>query len=403
MLSKSLLLSVVAWVAFGAALRVGVVPPESCGKTDAASLDAAARAAIDWITRNQKPDGSYVYLYYIDTDTVPNEYNLVRHAGVTMVLYQAAGHYEDEHILLAADAGLGWMLQNLVSRHGWSAPVLGDEDAILGSAALMTVGLAERRLVVGDEQYDGLMRELGRFMLALQRDDGGFDVAWDLRNDAPVKGQTSRYYPGESLWALALLAQAFPGEGWDVAAGKALDFLVTARDKQENVSFPPLTDQWLAYGLAEIPHNSLTDDQLAYARRLAARFGLFVRSESQRQGGKLGRLVRGREARGAGLGTWVEALGSLWRLASTDERFADLKPKLEERLVCSAGILAARQTGEDAAAKSGSPGLVQGAWFARGETRMDDQQHSISGLLYTLDALEGSAQRAPAAPVLPAP
>jgi hypothetical protein len=397
------MLSVVAWVAFAGVLRVAVVLPESCGKTDTASLEAAARAARDWILRNQKPDGTYTYLYYIDTDTVPDEYNMVRHAGVTMTLFQAAGHYEDPQTLAAADAGLGWMIQNLVRRHGWSAPVLGNEDPILGSVALMTVGLAERRLVVGDHQYDELMHELGRFMLALQRDDGGFEVSWDLRADTPTTGQTSRYYPGESLWALTLLTQAFPDEGWDIAARRALDYLVTQRDEQDDVSFPPLTDQWLAYGLAEMAHWGLTDDQLAYARSLAGRFGVFVRSEAQRQDGKLGRLVRGRESRGAGLGTWVEALGSLWRLSSTDERLADLKPKLKERLVCSAGILAARQADKETADKSQAPAMVEGAWFAQGETRMDDQQHSLSGLLYTLDALEGNAQRAPATPVLAPP
>jgi hypothetical protein len=402
-LTKSFMLSVVAWVVFAGVLRVTTVPPESCGKTDMASLEAAARAASQWIIRNQQRDGSFTYRYLIDTDTIPNEYNMVRHAGLTMTLYQASGHYQDPELLAAADAGLGWMVQRLVQRHGWSVPVLANDDAILGSAALMTVGLAERRLVTGDDEYDALMREVGRFILALQRADGGFDVAWDLNADAPVTGQTSKYYPGESLWALALLAEAFPGEGWDVAARHALDYLVTQRDELEHTSYPPLADQWLAYGLAEMSDWGLTDDQLAFARRLAGRFGLYVRSESEREGGAIGRLMRGRESRAAGLGTWVEGLSSMWRLSATNDGFSDLEPKLKERLVCAAGILAARQANEATANESAAPDIVLGAWFARGETRMDDQQHALSGLLYTIDALEGSAQRAPATPVLVSP
>jgi hypothetical protein len=402
-LARSTLLSIAFWVVLAGLLRAAVIPPESCGDTGRASLDAAAQAARDWIVQNQHPDGSYTYLYLVDSGSLPNEYNLVRHAGVTMSLYQAAGYYADRDTLESADAGLDWLIDHTESRHGWSAPVLASSEIPLGAAALMTVSLAERRLATGDEQHDALMRELGRFMLALQRDDGGFEVAWDLRADEPVRGRTSRYYPGEALWAIALLAEAFPDEGWDTAARRTLHYLVTHRDEEEDVSFPPLPDQWLAYGLAEMSEWGLQDDELAYARRLAARFGLFTRTESQREGSSVGSFFRGRDARAAGLGTWVEALGSLWRLSVTDERLADLTPKLEERLVCSAGILAARQTGEVETTESDTASLLEGAWISRGETRMDDQQHGLSGLLYTLNAIDGTAQRAPDAPALPAP
>lgn len=370
--------------------------------TDVASLDTAARAATAWIVRNQQPDGAYTYLYYPDEDVVPGEYNIVRHAGVTMSLYQSATHYQDRATLAAADAGIAWLERRLAKRHGWSAPTLDNREASLGAAALMTVSLAERRLATGDSAYDELMHELGRFMVALQRDDGNFALGYDLRADTAFDG-TSRYYPGEALWALALLHEAFPGEGWDEAALRDLDYLITSRDDEAGITFPPLPDQWLAYGLAEMAPWGLDEAQLSHARRLAGRFGLLVRTESQRQGGSLGRLVRGREARASGLGTWVEALGSLWRLASIDDRFSGLQEPLEDRLVCSAGILAARQVDASHAVDAPRPGLLQGAWFTRGETRMDDQQHALSGILYTLDALNGDAERSPLNPVFPTP
>jgi len=401
-LHRSFLLSVAVWVVFAGALRVAVVPPESCGKTGAASLDAAAREATAWILRNQQPDGAYTYLYYPDQDVVPNDYNIVRHAGVTMSLYQSATHYKDRETLRAADSGLDWLIRRLAKRHGWSAPTQNNRDASLGAAALMTVSLAERRLATGDSKHDDLMRELGRFMVALQRNDGNFALGFDLGSDAPFQG-TSRYYPGEALWALALLHEAFPGEGWDEAARRDLDYLITSRDDEAGITFQPLPDQWLAYGLAEMAPWGLDDVHIEHARALAGRFGLLVRTEAQREHGSLGRLVRGPEARASGLGTWTEALSSLWRLASTDDRFSSLEDKVKDRLVCSAGILAARQVDASAAAKSPRPGLMQGAWFGRGETRMDDQQHALTGLLYTLDALDGDTDRSPLAPVLPSP
>ena len=50
----------------------------------------------------------------------------------------------------------------------------------------------------------------------------------------------------------------------------------------------------------------------------------------------------------------------------------DLRPALEERLACGAGLLAARQV-------DGGPVEEAGAWFRDDVTRMDDQQHSLSG------------------------
>ena len=88
-------------------------------------------------------------------------------------------------------------------------------------------------------------------------------------------------------------------------------------------------------------------------------------------------------------------MSALWRLSTVDERMADLRPAIEERLALGAGLLARRQI--DAAEASGyaSPELVRGAWLSAGLTRMDDQQHALSGLLYASDAIEGRTNRSP--------
>ncbi len=398
MFGRATLLSISLWAVFAVVLRVAVIPPESCGSTGEAVIENAAVGAAAWMKRNLGPDGRYTYIYNADTDTVPSAYNDVRHAGVTMALYQVAGRHRDGEALRAADAALGWMEGHLVRQEGWAALVGEGDRAKLGASALMLVGLAERRLATGDVRHDDLMRELGRFIVVLQRDDGGFHVAWLLSEGEPDREGTSIFYPGEALWALALLHEALPGEGWDAAAGNAAAFITMLRDDLEDIPFPPLPDQWAAYGLAEMAEWGLDEGEIAYARRLAERFGFLVRTEAQRQDSDLGTLVRGPRVRAAALGTWVEALAALWRLAATDERLADLKPKIEERLRCAAGILAARQVSPEAAAGYAQPDMVSGAWLRGGETRMDDQQHAFSGLLYALDALRARVQREPDLP-----
>ena len=258
MSGRAAILSVALWGLFLAGVRIAVVPPESCGDDRPGAIAAAAERARDWMKRNQLPDGRYVYLYHADTDTLSSDYNEVRHAGVTMALYQAAGRYDDPEALAVADKGLAWMKDHVERRHGWAALSGAGPDLKLGATALMTVALAERRLATADTGYDGLMRDLGGFLAALQRPDGGFHVGWQLDSDQPVIYGTSRYYPGEAFWALALLHEAFPGEGWDEAARRAGEFITTRRDELEDVDFPPLVDQWAAYGLAEISERGLT-------------------------------------------------------------------------------------------------------------------------------------------------
>lgn len=389
------MLSIAFWTIFIGALRITVVPPEDCGSRDVDTIENATIAAANWIERSQKADGMYVYEYNADTNTESSEYNEVRHAGVTMGLYQAAGGLQVPGALAAGDRALTWMLDRLVRRHGWALLAPDGESGELGSNALMLVGLTERRAATGDTQYDDLMHELARFITTVEHDDGSFSPGWDLVSDKPQPG-TSKYYPGESLWALTLMHNAFPGEGWDDAARRALDYIATRRDDVEDIKYPPWADQWAGYGIGEIARwGGLTDREIDYAHRLAARFGLLVRTEAQRQGSWYGSLLRGRDSRGAGAGTWIEGLSGLWRAAQYDDRLSDIEPDVEERTTCIAGIMADRQMTGEQAQSYANPGLVEGAWFRDGITRMDDQQHTLSGLLYTIDILNDNPVRKP--------
>ncbi len=389
------------WLAFAVFLRLVVVPPEVCGDASAHSLRTASAAASDWIERALLPSGRYVYIYDAERDEQPRDYNEVRHAGVTMALYQSAGRGSDERAFETADTALVWMLDHLYRQDGWAALTdIGGGRAKLGSSALMLNALAERRLATGgDTTHDVLMEELGRYLVSMQREDGGFHVAFDTGPRAPDLVGTSRYFPGEALWALALLHEALPDPQWEQAARRAARFISTMRDEVEGVAYPPLNDHWASYGFAEMAEWGLEEPEIEYARRLAARFGFLVRAEAQLEGGGLAALTRGSEPRrAASLGTWVEGMSALWRLSVADERLSDLSDDLAERLACAGAILADRQYDATEASETARPDLVEGAWFVDGETRMDDQQHALSGLLYAADALDGRARREPDAP-----
>ncbi len=152
-------LVVAAVVAFGV-----LAPPEHCPEVSAAALTDRATAAVDWFTRNQLDDGTWLYEYDAEADRDLGSYNIVRHAGAIMGLYQAATA-EIPGALESADRGRAWILQHLLQRDGWTAVSFEDRTAV-GSTALLVAGLVERRLMTGDTADDDLIRQMARFLVA---------------------------------------------------------------------------------------------------------------------------------------------------------------------------------------------------------------------------------------------
>jgi small neutral amino acid transporter SnatA (MarC family) len=381
-------------------------PPESCPAVSAGDLRASAGETVRWFIRNQLPNGTWLYLYDAGSDEAAADYNMARHAGVSMGLYQAAaagipGARE------TADRGVEWAFDRLVERDQWAAlPSHGYLTS--GSTALLLAGLVERRIDTGDERYDERMAQLGRFLLAQTEPSGAVLAEYDLRAERPVAGGYSKYYTGESYWALARMHRLFPDGPWGEAADRIGAYLATRRDSAEDL-WPPVPDHWAAYGLAETVafddrdgDRPLTDDELAYARRQAGLFGAQVRWVGQRFG-PWGLLVRGPQTpRGGGYGVVGEALTGLWRAARADPRLADIREPLAERAVCMAGLAIDQQSTGAEASAARAPDRVRGAWFHRGETRMDDQQHALAALLRTVAIVEARDQ-ATGTPGAPAP
>ena len=365
-----------------AVLRQTLIPGQVCPPTDSSALLASAQSAAGWIERAQKPDGSYLYEWNAGSNVESPDYNAVRHAGVTMGLYMLASQGGDASGIPAADRAMGWMEANLIRRDDWAAlrdPT--DASIELGAAALMLAGLDQRHLATGDGRYDGLMHELARFIVVMQQDDGSFLLAWDPATGKPNPTERSKYATGEAFWALTLMQRIFPGEGWDGPSRKVADYLSNERDTVEHQKFPPWADQWAAYGLSEMADWPLNDNNIAYARTLAERFGFLVRVESGRTDSWWSDVLRGPRARGAGMGTWIEGLDSLWRLADADPRMRDMRDAIGERAACGAGMLAERQVTKAQAASYPRPEIGEGGWFTDKVTRMDDQQHSLSAVL----------------------
>ena len=366
---------------------VVLAPPERCPTVSTGELRGSAQAAVDWFVRNQDSDGSWLYLYNADDDFTPAEYNPVRHAGVTMGLYQAAAAGLPG-ALRSADRGTDWALERLIQRSGWAAVAL-DDRVTTGATALLVAGLEIRREATGDRRYDDMLGRLGRFLLAQTEPSGAVLAEYDLTSRKPVPKEYSKYFTGEAYWALARLHRAFPDEGWGKAADRVGAYIAASRDEVED-HWPPIPDHWAAYGMAEtveFPERGrppLTEEELDYAREQAGLFGFQARWVSQRFG-PWGELVRGTYTpRGGGYGVISEALTGWWLTAREEPRLADLREPIADRATCMAALAIRAQSDAGDAADASRPERVEGAWFLDGETRMDDQQHALAGLLRTI-------------------
>ncbi len=371
------------WLLTIGSLRATLLAAEICPTSTKDELHLSAKEAADWIVQNQSADGRYLYeLKISDTGspTLSGEYNLVRHAGTTMALYQMVEAGEPQY-LEAADAGLQYLLDRSIVTDEILVVAEGSANAKLGTASLVAISLIKRRAATGDSKYDPTLIMLGNFIITMQREDGSMLYLWDQQTSSPVPGVTSLFATGEALWAIASLHNLFPEKGWDEAAFLTLDYMAIQRDKDENVWPRPWADQWAAYSLNEMSEWGLSEIHVNYARELAAQFGIAVRWESQRNGGLDG-LVHSPEPIAAGQGTWVEAVGMLYQLAEDEPRLEDLKIPLKNRLLCAAGRMRVKQTP--------GTGVVEfdGAWFTNGVTRVDGQQHALSGLLFAASSID---------------
>jgi len=375
----------------------GPLPP--CNLPAIAELESTVEAATAWLERSLQDDGTYWYEYDREADEFAAGYHDVRHSGVTMSLYQVAAAGNPE-VIAIGDQGREYIDDNLVTDGDLVAFGNPRFELHLGATALVVAGLVHRRIANGDTTDDDLLRAMGRWMQLALRDDGGmwFGSRYVANDDGgvfePTVGKTSTFYTGEAFWAFGLLANQFPGEGWDDSARAVGTYIATERYIEEEIDDPPLADQWSAYGFAEMREwGQLEGPELAYVESLIDRYAGRLEREIRREDKRVGDGTSApdeteRQARGAAFGTTVEALSALWRLTAADPGLTSLNQDVRDNLVCGAAILAARQYDSSRAAAWPRPDVVEGAWFLENVTRMDDQQHAMAGVLLAMDALD---------------
>ncbi len=163
----------IIWLLTIGSLRATLLAAEICPASTKEELHLSAIEAANWISQNQTDDGRYLYEVKVSETGSPvlsDGYNLVRHAGTTMALYQMVEAGESQY-LGGADAGLEYLLDRSVGTGEILAVAEGSANAKLGTASLLAISLIKRKAATGDSKYDLTLHKIGNFILAMQRED----------------------------------------------------------------------------------------------------------------------------------------------------------------------------------------------------------------------------------------
>ena len=245
-----------------------------------------ALSGADWIVKNQKENGQYLYYYdakednYIDHEhperTEDNlYYNDLRHCGGIVTLIRAYQLTKDEKYLQSAKKGLDFIV-SITKEHDidgeTGAYVFYNKKAKLGGTGMILIAMMKYREESGDKSYDEYIKKYTRHLLSRIYKTGeflGYYIHPKFQNGRPLINMSdeerretfSFYYPGEALLGLALFANYFKDD--EELCQKileksklALDWIVDERPKIYSDMFTALpSDAWLMQAIEECASN----------------------------------------------------------------------------------------------------------------------------------------------------
>ena len=214
----------------------------SLNEISRARLQQAARAGGDYLLRAQKRDGSFHYEYDAAAERVSDgDYNILRHAGATIALFQLYEATREARYLEAARRAVVY----LQGRFRWAREadalyVLDDDGkAKLGANGLALVVLARQMRLDPKSADAASARRLANLIMRMQERDGSFASYYDMRGEP--EDRASLYYPGEAMLGLVELYRLNGDQRLLEAARRGAAHLIEAQQRMPSLPH----DAWL--------------------------------------------------------------------------------------------------------------------------------------------------------------
>ncbi|MEZ4238888.1 MAG: hypothetical protein R3F59_22595 [Myxococcota bacterium] len=257
------------------ALRVYRLHPYERVPADADAVLGRAVLAADALARSVGPDGRIRYRFDVAAGRPGSGYNLLRHAGSTYALVEAWARVDEPAWRDAAARALGYLLAHTKvdersGPHGGGRTRWVDEGrhVKLGGAGLALLALAEWQRATGDRSHEAAARELATYLVSQQQESGEFVYFASKEPGGEARDDTSDYYPGEAVVALARWYDQDPDPRWRDAAVRGADWLIDVRD----AGTPPRrlnNDHWLSMGLRALFRQTRDARYADHALRIA--------------------------------------------------------------------------------------------------------------------------------------
>ncbi|MBZ0273415.1 hypothetical protein K8I61_15355 [bacterium] len=365
-----------------------------------ADIIEACKIGGDFLIGMQKENGKWYYEYNAGRDKYDKkDYNLLRHAGTTYAMYQLFGATGEPRYLASADKGLAW-LKSVIEADPKDKDRLyvREPRAIkLGGAGLALMAFVEKHGVAkSNGENDRYMAGLARHILLSQNRDGSLASYYGGVPGVKEKNRRSIYYPGEAMLGLIRYYKMLEREGGDArrpeileAVRCAADYLINERWNMLGLRFNVPPDAWLMLALDELHSVDPRPEYAEYAFAIADGIGAdqWIRFLPPRDyaGGYYPVPPAVTPA-----GSRSEGLTATWRIA---QRIGDEKKmkELETIIMRAAKFQIGGMIRPQFAGLYPNPKRALGAFRhspVRNTTRIDYNQHNISGLLVAAEIVK---------------
>ena len=342
----------------------------------AEKLEHSMRLGADWIVAMQEHHGRFQYWYNPVSDefSSKNDDNFLRQAGTSFSLtlvYEMTG---DLRYFEAARKSVQYLLAFTESLDTDKAYFLFRRKAKLGGISLPMLTMLKIRQLTGTTEFDTILTKLANMILFLQEkyNTGQYKSTYVFLDDYEYEknsGWESRIYPGEALYALAGMYQAFGDIRYKKSMDWALEFYY--REKWKSHAFLPWTISAFASLYEQTSEQKYADYVFFLGNQLLTQQNL---DGSDAVYGSFHNIPS------ANTGSYMEGLGDAIHVARLvkDERRLKL---YQERAKMGYRWLFLLQYKEFDAAALKRPKMAQGGFrntLTGSQLRIDNTQHAIS-------------------------
>ncbi|MBO9424151.1 hypothetical protein J7444_05435 [Labrenzia sp. R4_1] len=375
----------------------------SLSHSEKKQIDRAIHLSATYLSAQIKPDGSFHYRRHVDPGiTLEERYNMLRHAGAIYALSDYARRFKDEQLSSEIGRAVDYLRNVSLAPVGgranmlavWSDPAITGSrkplTAKLGGAGLALVAKIACRNVSCTAISDEELRNIGRFILFMQRDDGSFYSKYTPSEGGKRGDWVSLYYPGEAALGLVMLFEITGEMRWLEGGYRAL--LRLSQDRRFSGAVP--ADHWALLATERIwPHISPDERApLAFHARQIVQHVLSEQVQSDDPAFDGGFTPEGRTTPTA---TRLEGLLAAHTIFAGDER---MRREIENAAMMGVDFLVSVQIDKGPLIGGIPRGtrkieLLQNRrarTFNRrlGEVRIDYVQHTLSALMQMKSVLE---------------